>query len=115
MNVYLNRSLPLITDPNPKNVFSDPWQGQLFAITVYLSEQGNFSWGEFVKEFGETLKKKKVFKTFSPNQEYYCCWLKALEELIINKNLGSSKKLYSLKNKWEKAFLSTPHGSPVKI
>ena len=115
MNVHLKRSLPFINNTDTENVFESPWQGQLFAITIHLSEQGNFSWSEFVAAFGKILKKRKDFKKFSPSNEYYSCWLQALEEIIVKKNLGSTKNLSSLKGKWEKAFLITPHGSPVKI
>ena len=42
-------------------------------------------------------------------------WIKALENLIIKKNVVDQSNLNITKQKWEDAFLSTPHGHPVKI
>ena len=109
-------NLPFIVDAGKEPVFGAPWQGQLFAITLHLSETGNFSWKEFVDVFSMMLKRKnKNSKSVSADNDYYACWLEALEELIVKKNLGNAKNLSFFKHEWEKAFLKTPHGDPVKI
>jgi hypothetical protein len=41
--------------------------------------------------------------------------LVALEEIIVTKEIANSKILSVLKNDWINAYLSTPHGDPVKI
>ena len=116
MRTNPKRSLPFTNDIHSQEFFEFPWQGQLFAITVHLSEQDTFSWDEFVNEFGHRLKKSRNYsKTNATKKDYYYCWLGALEQLIIDKKLGNSTNLLFLKSEWEKAFLCTPHGSPVKI
>ena len=55
-------SLPFINKSEEQIVFQNPWHSQLFAITVQLSEKGNFSWKEFVEVFGESLKKQRSLK-----------------------------------------------------
>ena len=72
-------------------VFQNPWHSQLFAITVQLSETGNFSWKEFVQFFGKSLKKSRLeLNSLDGNDDYFYCWLTALEEIIISKKLGIS-------------------------
>ena len=114
-NTYSN--LPFIKQNKDASVFLSPWQGQLFAITVHMSEIGYFKWDEFTHLFGKHLQLKKLFKLKEVNLDdrYYICWLNALEELIINKKLANKKSFSIFKKKWEKAFLNTPHGKPVKI
>jgi len=48
-NTYSN--LPFIKQNKDASVFLAPWQGQLFAITVHMSEIGYFSWLEFTNLF----------------------------------------------------------------
>jgi len=110
-------NLPFIKQNKDASVFLAPWQGHLFAITVHMSEKGFFKWDEFTHLFGNHLKLEKIFKLNEVNLDdrYYVCWLNALEELIINKGLGDKKSFSIFKKKWEKAFLNTPHGKPVKI
>ena len=114
-NTYSN--LPFIKQNKDASVFLAPWQGQLFAITVHMSELGYFSWLEFTNLFGKHLKLENLFNFNEVNLDdrYYICWLNALEELIINKKLGNKKSIFIFKKKWEKAFNNTPHGKPVKI
>ena len=51
-------SLPFTNKSEEQIVFQNPWHSQLFAITVQLSEKGNFSWKEFVEFLESPLKNK---------------------------------------------------------
>ena len=110
-------NLPFIKQNKEDSVFLAPWQGQLVAITVHMSEIGYFKWLEFTCLFGKHLKLEKFFKSneVTLDDRYYICWLNALEELIINKKLGNKKSISIFRKKWEKAFNNTPHGKPEKI
>ena len=110
-------NLPFIKKNKDDSVFLAPWQAQLFAITVHMSEMGYFAWHEFTHLFGNHLKLEKLFKLneVTLDDRYYICWLNTLEELIIKKKLGDKKSFSTFKKKWEKAFNNTPHGKPVKI
>ena len=55
MNNTLDYKLPYTNKIEDDVVFQNPWHSQLFAITVQLSETGNFSWKEFVEFFGKSL------------------------------------------------------------
>ena len=53
MNNKPNYNLPFTSKADDQIVFQSPWHSQLFAITVQLSESGNFTWKEFVEIFGK--------------------------------------------------------------
>ena len=116
MNNILDYNLPFTNKIDDSVVFQSPWHSQLFAITVQLSETGNFSWKEFVQFFGKSLNESRLeLNSLDGNDDYFKCWLIALEEIIISKKLGNSNILSLLKKDWANAYLSTPHGKPVKI
>ena len=116
MNNQSNFHLPFTNLIEDQITFQNPWHGQVFAITVQLSEKGNFTWKEFVEVFGNSLNKARLeLNSLDGNDDYFKCWLNALEEIIISKKLGNSNILSLLKKDWTNAYLSTPHGKPVKI
>ena len=111
-----NYNLPFASNTDDKIVFQSPWHSQLFAITVQLSESGNFIWKEFVDVLGKSLNRARIKKeNLDGNDDYFNCWLEALEEIIVSKEIGNPKILSVLKKDWINAYLSTPHGDPVKI
>ena len=116
MNNQSNFNLPFTNLIEDQITFQNPWHGQVFAITVQLSENGNFSWAEFVEIFGDSLKEARLkLSDLNGNDDYFNSWLVALEEIIVTKEIANSKILSVLKNDWINAYLSTPHGDPVKI
>ena len=94
--------------------FKKPWHGQVFAITVSLSEKKLFDWKEFSHELSNQIKSAKT-ENQSGGDDYFCSWIKALENIIINKKIVNRDNLTKTKKKWKEAFLTTPHGMPVKI
>ena len=116
MKMKSGYSLPFTNKNEDQVVFQDPWHSQLFAITVQLSEKGHFSWKAFVKVFGEALKKERLpTKNLDGSNDYFSCWLNALEEILIEKKISNQNTLILLKEEWTQAYLSTPHGKPVNI
>ena len=116
MNNTVDYKLPYTNKIEDDVVFQNPWHSQLFAITVQLSETGNFSWKEFVEFFGKSLNDSRLeLNSLDGNDDYFNCWLIALEEIIISKKLVNSNILSLLKKDWTNAYLSTPHGKPVRI
>ena len=116
MKIKSGYSLPFTNKNEDQVVFQDPWHSQLFAITVQLSEKGNFSWKEFVTVFGEALKKERLpTKNLDGSNDYFSCWLNALEEILIEKKISNQNTLILLKEDWTQAYLSTPHGKPVNL
>ena len=94
--------------------FEKPWHGQVFAITVSLSESKVIEWSEFSKALADQIKIDKTEKQ-NGSDDYFFSWIKALENLIIKKDVLDQSNLNITKQKWKDAFLATPNGQPVKI
>jgi nitrile hydratase accessory protein len=99
----------------PEPVFSEPWHAQAFALTVHLNEEGFFDWAEWAARFGETLRKHGLTKELNGGDDYFTAWLETLETLLGGLGLADAEALGRLKQDWEHAYLSTPHGAPVRL
>ena len=65
---------------------------------MQLSESENFTWKEFVDIFGKSLNRARIKKeNLDGNDDYFNCWLEALEEIIISKEIGNPNILSVLK------------------
>ena len=56
--------------------FEKPWHGQIFAITVSLSENKVFEWSEFSKALANQIKIDKTEKQ-NGSDDYFFSWIKA--------------------------------------
>ncbi len=99
----------------PEPAFEAPWHAQVFALTVALNEAGQFAWGEWAETFGATLKAHGVAKELDGGEDYFNAWLEALESMLVARGLAESGAMTEMRAAWEAAYLSTPHGSPVKL
>lgn len=104
--------LPREDDRAP--VFKEPWQAQLFAITVNLSEAGHFSWSEWAATFADELARARAA---GPNRAdaYFERWLAALQALLAAKGIAAAAEITRLRDAWEDAYAHTPHGKPVRL
>jgi len=96
-------------------VFAEPWQAQAFALTVNLSEQGNFTWKEWAAALAHELQAAANRGEPDDGSRYYEHWLAALERLVTAKGLADSTALITRKEAWTAAYRSTPHGRPVEL
>lgn len=104
-----------MTDPHEVTRFDEPWQAQLFALTVALSEAGLFSWADWTEVFGATLARHGLNRTLDGGADYHAAWLEALEGLLAARGLAARDQVAALRDAWEAAYLSTPHGQPVRL
>jgi len=68
--------------------FEKPWHGQIFAITVSLSENKVFKWSEFSKLLADQIKMDKTEKQNGGDDYFF-----SIKSLIIQ-NIQSSVILY---------------------
>ena len=87
-------------------VFAEPWQASAFAMTVALNERGAFTWAEWAEMLGAELKS---------GDDYYDCWLRALEKLLIVKGAASAEEISNTAEAWRRAAHATPHGQPILL
>ena len=96
-------------------VFAEPWEAHAFAIAVKLSEKGLLKWSEWSDALAEEIKKAKEQGLSDFGNTYYQFWISALETILLDKNILKKSDLKSMIEKWRSAYLSTPHGKPVKL
>ena len=99
----------------PEPVFQEPWHAQLFALTVYLNEKGHFDWPDWAASFSEVLKRHGLRKELNGGDDYFQAWLATLEAFLEERELTNAGDVAELKRAWEQAYLSTPHGDPVRL
>ena len=87
-------------------VFAAPWQADAFAMMVALHERGVFSWTEWAETLGAELKS---------GDDYYDCWLRALEKLVTKKGAATAREITDTAEAWHRAALATPHGQPILL
>lgn len=99
----------------PTPVFEAPWHAQAFALAVYLNERGVFGWPEWTHVFGAVLADHGLAKDLDGGDDYFLAWVAALEQICTDKGVAELDALSALKASWERAYLVTPHGAPVRI
>ena len=111
----LRSSLPerLLEDGRP--VFAEPWQAQAFAMTLDLYNRGLFSWSEWTDILSEQLSTDTTAGEDPGATSYYSDWLVALERLVSSKTAIRPDLLTQLKQRWEHAYRTTPHGEKVTL
>lgn len=100
---------------NPEPVFETPWHAQVFALTVHLNEAGHFEWGAWAERFGATLKRHGLDKALNGGEDYFAAWLETLEGFLEETGMAASSDVAALRDAWQAAYLSTPHGAPVSL
>jgi nitrile hydratase accessory protein len=103
----------VVTKPEP--AFSEPWHAQVFALTVHLNETGRFSWPEWAAAFSATLARHGLDKELDGGDDYFLAWLETLETFLSAAGITDTGEVEAIKQAWEAAYLSTPHGAPVRL
>ncbi|SNS89297.1 nitrile hydratase accessory protein [Antarctobacter heliothermus] len=99
----------------PAPVFAAPWHAEAFAISVSLEVGGAFTWSEWTKVFGAVLAEHGKAGDLDGGDDYFYAWVVALERICTAKGIAGAGDLEALRRDWERAYLSTPHGAPVRI
>lgn len=88
------RALPFCADGDM--VFTEPWEAKAFAIVVTLSNNGFFTWSEWVDCFSEHVAAAtRVEVSGGTPKKYYEQWVDAAEELLVAKGLTSTEQLFA--------------------
>ncbi len=99
----------------PDPAFEAPWHAQVFALTVYLNEAGHFAWPDWAARFGATLARHGLARDLNGGDDYFTAWLETLETYLAELDMAQPDLVNRLRDKWEAAYLSTPHGAPVTL
>ena len=108
-------ALPRLPRDTGGPVFAEPWEAQAFALAVKLSEQGHFTWTEWVRSLAGEIQAAAARGEPDDGSHYYHHWVTALERLVIAKGLSDRSALLVRKEAWADAYRHTPHGTPVVL
>ena len=103
-------SLPETATSLDEPVFAEPWQAQVFALTLALNERGVFTLAEWAETLGVALK-----GAAPDGSDYYERWLSALEVLLVQKDIATPLEVADLTAAWHRAAEATPHGKPILL
>lgn len=73
--------------------FDEPWQAQLFAMTLALHEAGHFDWPEWVGYLSQSIRDAQADGDPDLGDTYWQHWLDALERLLHDKGLAGPLQL----------------------
>ena len=115
----MNTAFPSLLHDSDKDeqqqVFAEPWEAHVFAIAVKLSEKGLLKWSEWSDALAEEIKEAKDQGQPDFGNTYYQFWFSALETILLKKNILKKSDIKSRMEQGRRAYLSTPHGNPVKL
>jgi nitrile hydratase accessory protein len=115
MNSQDKDALKPLASVDGEAAFDEPWQAEALAIADALVHNGMFSAGSWSQALGEALREAEVSGANDDQQTYYKCVLTALEGLIAQHSEIDRPAMTAKREDWEKAYLSTAHGQPVKL
>ncbi len=121
----MNHAGPLMTGDSPilsgqprdadGPVFKEPWQAQVFAMTLALHQQGLFSWAEWAQALAAQVSKAQEAGDPDLGDTYYDHWLAALEHMVAAKRASSIDEMIRYGRAWSRAAERTPHGQPIDL
>jgi nitrile hydratase accessory protein len=75
---------------NGELVFAEPWESRAFGMAATLVESKVFTWDEFREHLVARIEAWQA-TVDETAWSYYCCWLDALESVLVERSvLGSS-------------------------
>jgi nitrile hydratase accessory protein len=110
-----DKTLKPLAGVDGEPVFTEAWQAQALAIADTLVQNGMFSASNWSEALGEALRQAEVSGASDDQETYYQCVLKALEGLVASHSEIDRPSMAGKRTDWEQAYLSTPHGQPVKL
>ncbi len=96
-------------------VFDEAWQAQVLAIADSMVTAGHFTAKDWAEALGAELKKSDQAGLPDTLETYYLAALTALENLSASRVGIDANMQADRKATWTRAYLNTPHGSPVLL
>lgn len=93
-------------EATPEKPFDEPWQAQLFALTVALNEAGWLTWPDWTAAFGRAR---------AGEGDYFQDWMDTLQDLLAKSDVADPAMIDALTAAWQRAARATPHGQPIKL
>ena len=110
-----NATLKPLAGVDGEPAFDEAWQAEALAIADTLVRNGMFSAGAWSAALGKALREAEAGGAADDQATYYQCVLSALEDLIARHSEIDAQAMAAKREAWERAYLATPHGQPVKL
>ena len=110
-----SRHVPGIPRDGDGPVFREPWEAQVFAMTLALFERGVFTWPEWATMLAAEIKRAQEAGDPDAGDTYYHHWLNALERMVAAKGVTTQVDLRRYRDAWDRACDRTPHGKPIEL
>ncbi len=95
--------------------FAEAWQAEVLAMADTLVQNGLFSAGDWSNALGAALKQAEHSGEPDTQETYYRAALAALETLVAEHSEIDRRAMQGMRDDWERAYRSTPHGQPVLL
>lgn len=96
-------------------VFEEAWHAQTLALADTMVKAGHFTANDWANTLGAALKAADAKGDPDNTETYYHCAINALEQLVAGNTSINQSTMSKRKDTWERAYLATPHGQPVKL
>lgn len=107
--------MPKTCPTSPDAPFDEPWQAQVFGLTVALNESGLFAWSDWAETFSAELKPRQAAPGGEAPGVYWQAWLAALETMLTSRDIAEPSDIAQLAERWQAAAHATPHGTPIRL
>ena len=94
-------------------VFAEQWQAEALAMADLLIQEGRVDAKVWAQTLGDQLAQWQAEEDSAEN--YYQAVLAALQVVLRDGELLAEPEIELRQGEWERAYLSTPHGEPVKL
>ena len=89
------RALVDLPDINGEIAFHEPWEAQVFALTLGLHDKGLFTWSEWAGYLNAELEDDATASPDAAHDHYFDHWAAALERIVEAKRLVSRTQMES--------------------
>ncbi len=100
------------TPPGDHRPFTEPWQAQVFALTIHLHEQGVFTWPEWAEALSAQVSRPDAA---ADGSDYYQHWTAALQAILADHDITSPDIVDEVTAAWQRAAEATPHGMAIEL
>jgi len=95
--------------------FGEAWHAQVLAMADTLVTSGKISASDWAETLGAERRLDETNNAPDTEETYYAAALRALERLLDGAAIVPAPDLTTRRDSWERAYLATPHGQPVKL
>lgn len=108
-------SLPSKPSAGNELTFAEPWQAEVFAMTLSLHERGLFTWKEWADRLANEISKAQAVGDPDLGDTYYHHWLRTFENLVVEKGILDQQALVARHDAWDRSARATLHGEPIVL